>query len=127
MGSTLLESNNFVVIFRSECMSYNILKIVMIVGSHNKAFINVRLEAVIRPTATPHFLSHCLHKPTHQRDSANSLIKFCFRSQNRSYNFYIRLPCKYLYMHSGMIKYMNASVTVYVYALVLLDRAQEFN
>ena len=26
-----------------------------------------------------------------------------------------------------MVKYMNASVSVYVYALVLLDRVQEFN
>lgn len=26
-----------------------------------------------------------------------------------------------------MVKYMNASASVYVYALVLLDRAQEYN
>jgi hypothetical protein len=46
-------------------MSYNILKIVMIVGSHNKAFINVGLKAVIRPPANPHFFGHRLYKSTY--------------------------------------------------------------
>ena len=104
---------------------YNILKIgLRSVGII--AFINVRVKAAPRATSPTHRLHHRLHRPAYQLNPSRP-INFGLQPQNRPHHLSLRLPHKYLSTHLGMVKYMNASVSVYVYALVLLDRAHEFN
>jgi hypothetical protein len=105
---------------------YNILKIGLRLFDII-AFINVRVKAPLGAATTAHMLHHRMFKPAHERDPGQLPVIFSVQPQKRPHNPSLRLSHKYLLPYSGMVKYMNASITVYVYSLVLLDRAQEFN
>lgn len=94
---------------------------------HNKAFINVRASAAFGRALAPVLLDNSLHPAAAELAPRQPPPKLGLRYQNCAYYLGIRLHRQYTCLHPGMAKYMNASVSVYVYALILLDRAQEYN
>lgn len=52
---------------------------------------------------------------------------FCLQPQDCSNHLSFRLPREYVLSYLGMFKYMNCSVGCFVYALILIDRLQEYH
>ena len=93
----------------------------------HKAFINVNRKHPTEKPHSPRQISRSLPQSTHRRNPC--LVRPPLRFQHKISSHYLcsRLRHSYLCPYPGMVKYMNASLSVYIYSLILLDRAQEYN
>ena len=93
----------------------------------HKAFINVNRKHPTEKPQSPRQIRRGLPQPTHRINSHLLRPPLSFQPQISSHHLRRRLRHSYLYPYPGMVKYMNASLSVYIYSLILLDRAQEYN
>ena len=91
------------------------------------SFINGRENQGYREPIINITLYCSLFKPV-----ANPVVRterryFCLQPQDCSNHLPFRLPSQYVLSYIGMFKYMNCSVGCFVYALILIDRLQEYH
>lgn len=90
----------------------------------HKAFINVNRNKPTPKPSPPPQIPHLLPTPTRLIIPQPPRHQLHLQPQIRTHNIRIRLPHTYPSLNPGIVKYMNASLSVYIYSLILLDRAQ---